>query len=47
MNYVKPEVNLLSAAVAAIQNPSDKSEPETMDSDVPTFGSITAYASDE
>lgn len=46
MKYEKPEVLLLSSALAGIQNPSDKSECDVLDS-VPHPASIAAYAADE
>lgn len=46
MKYEKPEVLMLSSAVSSIQNPSDKSECDVLDS-VPHYASIAAYAADE
>lgn len=49
MNYEKPALNLLASAVTAIQNPTDKSDPDNPDNVIsnPLFASASAYAADE
>ena len=48
MNYEKPAVNLLASAGTAIQNHTDKSDPDSYDNDTssPFQASATAYAAD-
>jgi hypothetical protein len=48
MNYEKPVVNLLASAVSAIQNHTDKTDPDSYDNDMSQFlASASAYAADE
>jgi len=48
MNYEKPQVNLLTHAVAAIQDPTEKSNQILeFDPNNPDLGSAAAYAADE
>jgi hypothetical protein len=48
MNYEKPQVNLLTGAVAAIQDPTEKSNQILeFDPNNPNLGSVSAYPADE
>ena len=46
MKYEKPQLLLQAAALTTIQNPSDKSETDTIDN-LPHVCSLNAYAADE
>jgi hypothetical protein len=48
MNYEKPQVNVLTSAVAAIQDPIEKSnQVDDFDPNNPNLASAAAYAADE